>query len=141
MVPVRTRASILQFGWRYPGGGTLSIEEVAEKVSCSPPSVYPAAEFPASAARSGIPMVIVNLGPTDHDHLATVNISLPAGEAVPTLVGRVERRGRWIEARSSLRRHRPNNWGGADRWVCIHFQNNRLSSRQPLKTGGNPNGY
>ena len=50
-------------------------------------SVYPAAEFPASAARSGIPMVIVNLGPTDHDHLAAVKISLPAGEAVPTLVG------------------------------------------------------
>ncbi len=49
-------------------------------------SVYPAAEFPASAARSGIPMVIVNLGPTDHDRLAAVKISLPAGEAVPALV-------------------------------------------------------
>ena len=49
-------------------------------------SVYPAAEFPAAAARSGIPMVIVNLGPTDHDHLAAVKIEQPAGEAVPALV-------------------------------------------------------
>ena len=49
-------------------------------------SVYPAAEIPAAAARSGIPMVIVNLGATDHDHLARVKVSLPAGEAVPALV-------------------------------------------------------
>jgi len=49
-------------------------------------SVYPAAEFPASAARAGIPMVIVNLGPTDYDHLAAAKVSLPAGQAVPALV-------------------------------------------------------
>lgn len=49
-------------------------------------SVYPAAAIPATAARSGIPMVIVNLGPTDHDHLAAVRISQPAGQAVPALV-------------------------------------------------------
>ena len=49
-------------------------------------SVYPAAEIPAAAARQGIPMVIVNLGETDHDHLARVKLSLPAGEAVPALV-------------------------------------------------------
>lgn len=49
-------------------------------------SVYPAAEFPASAARSGIPMVIVNLGRTDYDRLASVKIDRPAGEAVPALV-------------------------------------------------------
>lgn len=49
-------------------------------------SVYPAADIPVAAARQGTPMVIVNLGPTDYDHLATVKISLPAGEAVPALV-------------------------------------------------------
>ena len=49
-------------------------------------SVYPAADIPASAARNGVPMVIINLGPTDHDHLARVKIDLPAGEAVPALV-------------------------------------------------------
>ena len=49
-------------------------------------SVYPAAEIPASAARQGIPMVIINLGPTDYDHLAKAKVSLPAGQAVPELV-------------------------------------------------------
>ena len=49
-------------------------------------SVFPAAEFPASAARSGIPMVIINLGETAFDHLAAAKLSLPAGEAVPSLV-------------------------------------------------------
>lgn len=48
-------------------------------------SVFPAAEIPASAARSGIPMVIVNLGPTAFDYLAAAKVSLPAGEAVPAL--------------------------------------------------------
>lgn len=49
-------------------------------------SVYPAADIPVAAARQGIPMVIVNLGPTEYDHLARVKIPLPAGEAVPQLV-------------------------------------------------------
>lgn len=49
-------------------------------------SVYPAAEIPASAARGGLPMVIVNLGRTDYDPLAAATVSLPAGQAVPALV-------------------------------------------------------
>lgn len=49
-------------------------------------SVYPAASFPASAARQGIPMVIINLGPTDCDYLATARVEQPAGQAVPALV-------------------------------------------------------
>ncbi len=49
-------------------------------------SVYPAADIPVAAARNGIPMVIVNLGPTAFDHLAATKVSLPAGQAVPALV-------------------------------------------------------
>ncbi len=49
-------------------------------------SVYPAADIPVSLAHRGAPMVIVNLGDTDHDHVARVKVSLPAGEAVPALV-------------------------------------------------------
>ena len=49
-------------------------------------SVYPAADIPVAAARNGIPMVIVNLGPTAFDHLAVTKVSLPAGQAVPALV-------------------------------------------------------
>lgn len=49
-------------------------------------SVYPAADFALSAARRGAPLVIVNLGETDHDRRATVKVERPAGEAVPALV-------------------------------------------------------
>ena len=49
-------------------------------------SVYPAADIPVAAARAGIPMVVINLGPTDHDGLARVKVDLPAGQAVPQLV-------------------------------------------------------
>jgi NAD-dependent deacetylase len=49
-------------------------------------SVYPAADFALEAVRRGAPLVIVNLGETDHDHRATVKLEMPAGEAVPALV-------------------------------------------------------
>jgi NAD-dependent deacetylase len=37
-------------------------------------SVYPAAAFPLTAARRGVPYAIVNRGPTDHDGLPEVSI-------------------------------------------------------------------
>ncbi|HEY5686655.1 MAG TPA: Sir2 family NAD-dependent protein deacetylase [Acidimicrobiia bacterium] len=49
-------------------------------------SVYPAADFAIRVRMTGCPMVIINLGPTDQDHLATVSIDAPAGSAVPELV-------------------------------------------------------
>lgn len=39
-------------------------------------SVYPAAEIPLLAARSGAPYVVVNRGPTDHDGLEEVTLRL-----------------------------------------------------------------
>lgn len=39
-------------------------------------SVYPAAEFPLLAARRGVPYVIVNRGPTDHDGLDLLTLRL-----------------------------------------------------------------
>ena len=39
-------------------------------------SVYPAAEIPLRAARRGVPYVIINRGPTDHDHLTEVSLRL-----------------------------------------------------------------
>ena len=39
-------------------------------------SVYPAASFPLMAARRGIPYVIINRGPTDHDHDSSVSLRL-----------------------------------------------------------------
>jgi NAD-dependent deacetylase len=49
-------------------------------------SVYPAADLALEAVRRGAPLVIVNLGDTDYDHLAAVKIERSAGEAVPALV-------------------------------------------------------
>ena len=39
-------------------------------------SVYPAAEFPLAAAQRGVPYVVVNRGPTDHDGHAAVTLRL-----------------------------------------------------------------
>src|SRR6266566_9531257 len=39
-------------------------------------SVYPAANIPLLAAARGVPYVIINRGPTDHDHLPEVSLRL-----------------------------------------------------------------
>ena len=39
-------------------------------------SVYPAASFPLRAAQRGAPYVIINRGPTDHDHEPSVSLRL-----------------------------------------------------------------
>lgn len=39
-------------------------------------SVYPAAEFPLMAAQNGVPYIIINRGPTDHDKLPQVTLRL-----------------------------------------------------------------
>jgi NAD-dependent deacetylase len=39
-------------------------------------SVYPAAAIPLAAAERGVPYVIVNRGPTEHDPLPSVSLRL-----------------------------------------------------------------
>ncbi len=53
-------------------------------------SVYPAAELAARAVLGGAPLVIVNLGPTEQDHLATVKLEGRAGHLLPDLVGALD---------------------------------------------------
>lgn len=48
--------------------------------------VYPAADVPLGMTRQGKPMVILNQGPTEADHLATVRLEGAAGELLPPLV-------------------------------------------------------
>ena len=48
--------------------------------------VYPASEIPMSLAREGRPLVIVNRGATEADHLAAVKVDGAAGEVLPPLV-------------------------------------------------------
>lgn len=52
-------------------------------------SVYPATEFALDPVRRGAPLVIVNLGTTDHDHEATLVLDSPAGDVVPQLIDRL----------------------------------------------------
>jgi NAD-dependent deacetylase len=51
-------------------------------------SVYPAAAIPLEAAQRGVPYVIVNLGPTDHDSLPSVALRIEedVAEAFPAAV-------------------------------------------------------
>jgi NAD-dependent deacetylase len=48
-------------------------------------SVYPAADLALDVVRRGAPLVIVNLGDTDHDHRATVKVEGSAGEVLTAL--------------------------------------------------------
>ena len=47
--------------------------------------VYPAADVVLDPARNGVPMVIVNVGPTEHDYLASVKLDGMAGSVLPEL--------------------------------------------------------
>lgn len=55
-------------------------------------AVYPAAEVPLSVVARGAPLVIVNVGPTEADLLATVKIDAPAGETLTALVSALDAR-------------------------------------------------
>jgi NAD-dependent deacetylase len=52
-------------------------------------SVYPAASFPLMAARRGVPYVIINRGPTDHDNESSVSLRLD-GELAAVFPAAVE---------------------------------------------------
>jgi NAD-dependent deacetylase len=51
--------------------------------------VYPAADVPMVAAARGVPYIIVNMGPTEQDDLATVRIDGPAGASLRGIVQRL----------------------------------------------------
>ncbi|HEY5579213.1 MAG TPA: Sir2 family NAD-dependent protein deacetylase, partial [Acidimicrobiia bacterium] len=55
-------------------------------------SVFPAAGFAVDAALRGLPLVIINVGRTDQDELASVKIEEPAGGVLPQLVEALTKR-------------------------------------------------
>ncbi|MFQ5948036.1 MAG: NAD-dependent protein deacylase [Acidimicrobiia bacterium] len=88
------KAAVVYFGELMPEQETASAFDLAERADAviavgSTLSVYPAAYVPLRAQRTGAPLVIINLGPTDHDALADVRIEAPAGTALPALVAAV----------------------------------------------------
>ena len=52
-------------------------------------SVWPAAEIVMRAAQQSKPIVIINKGPTDADHVATVKIESGIGDVLPGLVDQI----------------------------------------------------
>ncbi len=53
-------------------------------------SVFPAAEFPVIAQNSGAQLIIINMGPTQLDHLADIRIEAKSGEFLPAVVNKVK---------------------------------------------------
>ena len=51
--------------------------------------VYPAAYMPLYAKRSGADIVIINVGPTEQDHIADIIIDAPAGKTMTKIVERL----------------------------------------------------
>jgi NAD-dependent deacetylase len=54
--------------------------------------VYPAAQMPLIAKRSGARLIIMNIGETPFDHLADVVIGEKTGETLSRVVERVKAR-------------------------------------------------
>lgn len=52
--------------------------------------VYPAAQMPVLAKRSGAKLVIMNIGETPHDHLADILIGEKTGETLSRIVARAK---------------------------------------------------
>lgn len=52
--------------------------------------VYPAAQMPLLAKRSGAKLVIMNIGETPHDHLADMLISEKTGETLSKIIARAK---------------------------------------------------
>ena len=85
------KVGIILFGELIPGeelDRAASMVDAADAVVAvgSTLSVFPAAGIPLEVIAHGHPLVIVNVGPTDLDEVATVVVSERAGTALPRLV-------------------------------------------------------
>jgi NAD-dependent deacetylase len=85
------KAAVVYFGEMLPAEPWDLAFDMAERADGvlsvgSTLSVVPACSIPQRVAGRGHPFVILNLGPTEMDHLATARISGPAGRALPDLV-------------------------------------------------------
>jgi len=90
------KTAVVYFGEVLPADACDYAFELAEQADAviaigSTLSVFPAAYVPYQVARRGQPLLIVNVGPTDLDHLAAARIEAPAGTALPALVDALTR--------------------------------------------------
>ena len=92
----RIISSIVNFNDPMPEKEIIESENQSRKcdvmlVVGSSLSVYPAAELPVIAKRSGATLIIVNKGPTELDNLADVRIEAKSGEFLPLVVEQIRK--------------------------------------------------
>lgn len=90
------KTTTVMFGEQLPGAVVERAWEMASQADAvlavgSTLGVWPAAEIPFAAAQQGHPLVILNRGPTEMDHLASVRIEGAAGSVLPALVEEILR--------------------------------------------------
>jgi NAD-dependent deacetylase len=88
------KTAVVYFGEMMPAGATEHAFDLAERADAvlsvgSTLSVFPAAYVPYRVAQRGRPLVIINQGATDFDHLAAAALDGPAGAVLPALVARL----------------------------------------------------
>ncbi len=84
------KSTVVMFGENLPPAAALLASQFSSSADAaiaigSTISVYPAAEYLLSVADRS-PLVILNMGPTDADELATARLEGKAGELLPQLV-------------------------------------------------------
>ncbi|MFX1465628.1 MAG: NAD-dependent deacetylase [Promethearchaeota archaeon] len=92
----RIISSIVNFNDPMPEKEIIESENQSRKcdvmlVVGSSLSVYPAAELPVIAKRSGAKLIIINKGPTQLDNLADVRIEAKSGEFLPKVVEQIRK--------------------------------------------------
>ena len=88
------KPTVVLFGEPMPAAAVAEAKALAESADVmlvvgSSLVVYPAAEIPLIAVRTGAPMIVVNAEPTPFDDLAAVVIYGQAGEVLPEIAYRV----------------------------------------------------
>jgi NAD-dependent deacetylase len=86
------KSTVVLFGEQLPmaainRAGEFSRDADAAIAVGSTISVFPAAEYLLAVVDRRHPLIILNMGPTDADELATVRLEGKAGEVLPQLVG------------------------------------------------------
>ncbi len=79
---------MVYFGEMMPAGAVEEAFDLAERADAvisvgSTLTVFPAAYVPLRVAERGRPFVVLNLGPTDFDHLASIRLQAPGGHGPP----------------------------------------------------------
>jgi NAD-dependent deacetylase len=89
------KPDVIFFGEALPQDTLMQATQEAEEcdlliVIGSSLVVYPAAYIPIYAKQSGAGIVIINIGPTEQDHIADVLIDAKAGEVMASIVKRLK---------------------------------------------------